>query len=341
MNYVTQILFFFGAIGVFNSFIISVYILFNKTFATLSSKLFGLFLLVVSLRILKSLFYAFSTEEPIWFLQSGPGFFLLIGPLFFSYVISLIRPNSFWVKHWKYHIASWFSAIVLLLIFIPFSTYNELNKVVVLPIINFQWLAFIVLSVIYLKVSSKNSVASALQIKWLLSLTVATVIIWSSYAFIPFEYFVSGSIIYSILFYGFFLFFLIKKKMVSKVFKRVKSNNTSTHSEKNDLLIRQLHQYMLDERLFANPDLKLSVVAKKLDISAHELSKLINDNLNKNFTDFINEYRIEEAKLLITNNSLYTIEAIGNQSGFNSKSAFYKAFKKVTNTTPAKFKEQQ
>ena len=68
--------------------------------------------------------------------------------------------------------------------------------------------------------------------------------------------------------------------------------------------------------------------------------KLINDNLHKNFTDYINEYRIEEAKQLIQDNSLYTIEAIGNQSGFNSKSAFYKAFKKITNTTPAKFKKQ-
>lgn len=110
------------------------------------------------------------------------------------------------------------------------------------------------------------------------------------------------------------------------------------HSEKSKLHIKKLNAIMANERLFANPDLKLSEVAKKLDISNHELSKLINDELDISFTEFINAYRIEEAKQLIKNNSLYTIEAIGNQSGFNSKSAFYKAFKKETNTTPAKFK---
>lgn len=73
-------------------------------------------------------------------------------------------------------------------------------------------------------------------------------------------------------------------------------------------------------------------------MSSHELSKLINENLNSNFTEFINKYRIEEAKQLIVTNSNYTIEAIGNSSGFNSKSAFYKAFKAYAGTTPAKFK---
>ena len=75
-----------------------------------------------------------------------------------------------------------------------------------------------------------------------------------------------------------------------------------------------------------------------MNISSHELSRLINENLNSSFTEFINEYRVEEAKQLIAINANYTIEAIGNQSGFNSKSAFYKAFKTYTGTTPAKFK---
>ena len=340
MNYLNQMLFFLGAIGIFNSFILAVYLLVNKSYSNLSNKLFGLFLIILSLRVLKSLFYAFSTEEPIWFLQFGPSFFLLIGPLLFCYILSVTKPNSFWVKYWKQHILFWVLIIIGLMILFPFSNYNELNKKIILPIINSQWLFYIIFSGIYIKTNSISQKCNPLKHKWLLVLLIAILIIWIFYTFIAFNYFVSGSIVFSILFYSFFLFFLFKKKITSKVFQKTNQRNTITTNEMTDDLVGKLNIIMINEKLFTNPNLKSSDVAVKLDISTHELSKLINDNIYKNFTDFINEYRIEEAKQLIEANSIYTIEAIGNQSGFNSKSAFYKAFKKFTNVTPAKYKSQ-
>ncbi len=341
MNYISQILFFFGALGVFNSFIVTIYLLANKSYSNLNNRLFGIFLLLLNLRVLKSLFYAFSTEEPIWFLQSGPSFFLLIGPLFFCYTLSVIKPNSFWIKYWKHHILFWLILVVFLIIFIPFKEYNNLNKTIILPIINLQWLFFILLSGIFIKLDFKSHKNNQIKIKWLLILTMAILIIWTSYMFTSFDYFISGSIIFSILFYTFFLFFFFRKKTTSKVFEKVKLKNNIIYSEKSNPLINQLNLIMDNERLFINPNLKLSELAEKLNISTHELSKLINEYIGKNFTDLINEYRIKEAKQLIQENSLYTIEAIGHQSGFNSKSAFYKAFKRYTDTTPAKFKAQQ
>jgi len=340
MNYITQILFFFGAIGVFNSFIVAIYLLINKSYSNINNLLFGLFLLLLSLRVLKSLFYAFSTEKPIWFLQSGPSFFLLIGPLFFCYTLSIIKPNSFWIKYWKLHILFWLAIVIFLIILVPFKDYNDLNKTIILPIINLQWLFYILLSGIFIKSNFITQKNNQIKMKWLLTLTLAVLILWSNYTFISFDYFVSGSIIFSILFYFFFMYFLIKKKNTSKIFEKRKKKNTFNPSQKHQLLISQLNAVMVNEQLFIHPYLKSSEVAEKLNISTHELSKLINDNMGKNFTDFINEYRIQQAKQLIQDNSLYTIEAIGNQSGFNSKSAFYKAFKKITGITPAKYKSQ-
>ncbi len=341
MNFITQILFFFGAIGVFNSFMVAVYLLINKSYSNLSNRLFALFLFILNLRILKSLFYAFSTDEPIWFLQSGPSFFLLIGPLFFCYTLRIIKPNSFWITYWKHHLLFWLSVVIFLMIFVPFKENIDLNKTIILPIINLQWLFFILLSAIFIKSNFKTQKNNQIKIKWLLILTLALLTLWSNYTFISFDYFVSGSIVFSILFYLFFVYFLIKKRYASKIFEKTKKKNTFSSSQKNLLLINQLNEVMVNEQLFLNSNLKLSEVAEKLDISAHELSKLINDSTGKNFTDFINEYRIEQAKQLIEDNSLYTIEAIGNQSGFNSKSAFYKAFNKFTKTTPAKYKAQK
>lgn len=334
MNYLSQILFFFGAIGAFNSLILALYLSLSKSYSKLEYRLFGLFLLILSFRVLKSLFYSFSTVEPIWFLQSGPSFFLLIGPFLFSYTLSIINPNSYWIKHWKAHIAFWACVVACLMFFMSFKDNRDLYKTTILPIINLQWLVFILISGVSIKSNYKNSP----QIKWLSILTTAILIIWTFLAFTSFDYFIGGSIIFSILFYVCFLFFVFEKKIVSKIFEKTKLKKNITHSEKSIFLIEKLNTIMANERLFTNPDLKLSEVAKELNISNHELSKLINDKLDKNFTEFINAYRIEKAKKLIKHNSLYTIESIGNQSGFKSKSAFYKAFKKVTNTTPAKFK---
>lgn len=337
MNYLSQILFFFGAIGAFNSLILAFYLSLSKSYAKLENRLFGLFLLILSLRVLKSLFYSFSTEEPIWFLQSGPAFFLLIGPFFFSYTLSIISTNSFWIKHWKSHIAFWVCVVVCLMFFIPFEDYRQLHKTTILPIINAQWFVYIIISSFFIKLNYEKS----LQIKWLITLTTAVLIIWTYFTFISFDYFVGGSIIFSTIFYLSFLFFLINKKITSKIFEKrkvIKSINISKESEKS---IEQLISLMISEKPYKNPDLKLTDVAQNLEISSHELSKLINENLQISFTEFINKYRVEEAKLLITTKSNYTIEAIGNISGFNSKSAFYKAFKIHTGTTPSKYESQK
>ena len=58
---------------------------------------------------------------------------------------------------------------------------------------------------------------------------------------------------------------------------------------------------------------------------------------NKNFSLFINEYRIEEAKRILDSKSKLKIEVIAEMCGFNSNSTFYSVFKKITNTTPAKY----
>jgi AraC-like DNA-binding protein len=91
--------------------------------------------------------------------------------------------------------------------------------------------------------------------------------------------------------------------------------------------------------LYKDPNLKLNDLARGINISSHLLSQLLNDNLGKSFNTYINEYRIREACKLIEINHHLTFEAIGYEVGFNSKSTFYTAFKKIKDTTPALFKE--
>ena len=95
---------------------------------------------------------------------------------------------------------------------------------------------------------------------------------------------------------------------------------------------------MIEDKLYQNANLKSSEIAKKLGLTTHQFSQLLNDNLKKNFATFVNEYRIDCAKQKIISISNITLEEIGYECGFNSKSTFYTTFKKLVGKTPAQFK---
>lgn len=105
--------------------------------------------------------------------------------------------------------------------------------------------------------------------------------------------------------------------------------------------INQLIQIMEDEKLYTNPQLTLQLLAQEMEVNSNYISQVINEQLNQNFYDFVNHYRIEEAKRQLQSPEAkkYTIEAIAQQVGFNSKSTFNRAFKKYTELTPSQYKK--
>lgn len=89
---------------------------------------------------------------------------------------------------------------------------------------------------------------------------------------------------------------------------------------------------------YLNSDLNLNELADMLQVSPNHLSQIINDCFNQNFYDFINQYRIEEfQKNMMANENRFTILGLAFEVGFNSKSAFYKAFQKHSKITPTEF----
>ena len=104
---------------------------------------------------------------------------------------------------------------------------------------------------------------------------------------------------------------------------------------------------METEKLYLNEDCSLETISSAFNIPRHHLSNILNTDLKKSFNDFINEYRIKHACLLLTDiqKKDITIEAIGFECGFNSRSCFYRAFKTHTGHTPKEyiktFQEQQ
>jgi AraC-like DNA-binding protein len=111
--------------------------------------------------------------------------------------------------------------------------------------------------------------------------------------------------------------------------------------ERSDTYLQRLLDLMKTEKPYMDGELTLQKLAKALAISPHHLSQTINEQLNQNFIDFINAYRIEEAKRMLVDPAKkhYSILAVSEEVGFNSKSAFNTAFKRHANMTPSEFRK--
>ncbi|MBK7214746.1 MAG: helix-turn-helix domain-containing protein [Bacteroidales bacterium] len=120
-----------------------------------------------------------------------------------------------------------------------------------------------------------------------------------------------------------------------------KYSNSSLSEEQKASLIKQLETLIENEKIYTIDNLSIHDVALRLGTNSKYISQIINEYYQKNFYNYINEFRIEEAKRLLKkeDNNKYSILGIANMVGFSSKSAFNSAFRKFTGTTPSEFRK--
>jgi len=108
------------------------------------------------------------------------------------------------------------------------------------------------------------------------------------------------------------------------------------------MVMPRLRKAIQEDRVYLNPNLTLQDLAVRLHVHRNYLSQIINVKYRMNFKDFLNQYRIEEAKkmLLSAEYDHKTVLAVVYDAGFNSKSVFNNAFKKFTGLTPSEFRNQ-
>ncbi|SHG42237.1 helix-turn-helix domain-containing protein [Chryseobacterium sp. OV279] len=103
--------------------------------------------------------------------------------------------------------------------------------------------------------------------------------------------------------------------------------------------LKSLLQFMEIEKPYLDDKLTLQKLAELISLPEKQLSLLINQHTGKHFFDFINEFRINDAKTLLKEQSQLTVLEVLYEVGFNSKSSFYTAFKKETNLTPTDYRK--
>lgn len=128
--------------------------------------------------------------------------------------------------------------------------------------------------------------------------------------------------------------------------QEVHSNQNNAFSLNSNLFeqhFHRLHELIISEALYRNENLSIGDIAQRVDMSSGYVSKIIKKTTNKNFPSWINEFRVEDAKVMFEDEAFnhYTTLSIGLEAGFKSKSTFYAAFKRITGETPAKFRKKK
>ena len=120
----------------------------------------------------------------------------------------------------------------------------------------------------------------------------------------------------------------------------IKYSGSTLKEEDSNKYAEQLSTFMLSEKPYLDPGLTLPQLATQINISSHHLSQIINEKFNLNFFEYINQFRVDEIKARIKDPKYQSFSFLGIalDSGFNSKSAFNRMFKKFTGQTPSQYK---
>ena len=121
----------------------------------------------------------------------------------------------------------------------------------------------------------------------------------------------------------------------------LKYKKSSLVEEKKELILDRILIQIKEEKYFKSSTASLSGLAKSINESSHHVSQVINEKLNQSFFELLATYRVEEAKAILKTElgKKLTIEEIAEQVGYNSKSAFNTAFKKIASQTPSQYRD--
>ena len=299
------------------------------------------------------------------------GMMFLFGPLFYFYSKSVIDNTFRWKKKYWLHFIPY---LLQLLYNIPFLAAGKpfwlefvntflsgnlpigLTEKVILAAQDVQMLIYLILISRWLR-AAKNKYGNAQyvvsitsRLKWLTALmycfALFFITVFSLYIFVlaKGKYDPVTNYIYTLVTSGIIYFIAYKlvlnPELISPGFAQKYKAYMQFIGDDGEKYLQKLRALMDDTKIFTDPDLKLALLGEKLGLPSHQVSKLINEKFGKSFNDYVNEYRVREfiSRIGQAQNQSYTIYGIALDVGFNSKSSFNTAFKKITGKTPSDYK---
>jgi AraC-like DNA-binding protein len=335
---------------------------FRKKGNTKANKNLGLFVLSFSFILVFYVLYKsrFLYEFPlVYFRKLWVPLILLLGPLLLFYVKDLFKIKysiTYKLLHLSLSIIA-FSYYLAFHFINPESTFFNAS----MDVIYYSWLRntqmFIYLILVYNVLKKEKNNIGVNVVKWLHYMIytyagfVASMIVYSSLGGFDFfsrdgwDYVTCLFVSSSIILLG--VFGLIQPQIFwgfnvdGSAFNAIKYEKSGLIPSLAEELKKMLIELMVDDKVYRNNNLNLEDLSLLLGTTKHNTSQIINEHFNENFFDFLNDFRIDEAKELLSNTDCkMTISEILYDVGFNNKVTFNSAFKKRTGITPSQFRIQ-
>lgn len=350
----------------------------NNKFNTKANHWFSAFVFCIFLLVLENiLLYTKIIPENVLISEMISLVSLIIAPVFFLSICYYVYPVRKWKKTDFLHFA--FATLIFVLILLshlipvespPKKVSEEaintasliLNTLFGLQVISYCILAFLKIGRHQKNIQLINSTVEHINLEWVKNITICIFIIalfWVSDIIFNLSdsserFDIISSLVYiiGILYTTYywqrqkeiFPYDVKAKEEINVIINETAIPLDSRKKLLSDERLEQLKDALLElmntEKPFLDADLSLVKLASALNISSHLLSYVINKGFNENFYQFINRYRVEEAKKRILDPEMghLSILGIGFEVGFNSKTAFNTTFKKVTGKSPTAFK---
>lgn len=363
---------------ILHGFVLSQIFFFRKKGKRSTNRLLGVILFLFSLHILSYL--AFWTRYNLQFPHMralSATFSFLYGPLLFLYVLSILRTDKKW-KKWE--LLHFLPFLVYLIYLSPIYFQTGAQKAAVLREVmqqitqsptsfefsggellaealkslhmgiyaglifnlkRFNGFFNIQFQRISLKKNQWINIIKYCFLGFILSNLLFYVLVQAIGYGLEYDYIISFAMSVFIFTIGYIGF--IRPEFLHEAHNGSKYENSSLEELKANQYVEHLLSYMEEEKPFINGDLKLEDLSKDLEIPRHHLSQIINERLRKNFFEFINSYRVEEAKKILCDPKKqdYIILRVALESGFNNKTSFNTAFKNEVGLTPSEFRKKK
>lgn len=365
-------------IGIFIAFFLAL-LIFTKKGRNLADTILGIWMIIIGIHLLT--YYTYTTKiifEYPFFLGFNIPIPFLHGPILHLYTLALTNPEKFKIKKWLLH---FILPVLIIVFYTPFWILNGKQKIELFNnsskgidnylldtniLMNISGIFYVIITSILLQKHKKRilnqfSNQEKINLDWLRFLYFMMALMWIFIIGIKNDTLIFSATSVFVVFIGYFgikqvgiftdnnLEFVenevieaIKTVVISETVERKKYAKSGLNQDIAKELHQRLQVLMEKEKLFTEPELTLTDLAKRLDIHPNYLSQIINEIEGINFYDYVNALRVEEFKRLVVllENQKYTLLAIAFECGFNSKSVFNRFFKKATDLSPSEYMKQ-
>lgn len=328
---IDRIVLLMSSIGIMSSFFFAMLLLVTKNKYAKANVFLAMYLLVFGLRMAKSVFYNYYTFHPtVHHLVIGS--LLLVGPSLWFYALQLRKQTL--------------KKIACIIHYFPFIVFSSFTALLPDYGSSSIYLTLFLHGIVYSSITAYSCLNEThIPVKrWIILLCLVTVAMFLNSTLIFFEFtpfFPSSAFLFS----GCMTLLIVYALAHLSLFQaeQVKYANSNVAATEVAQQYNKLKVLMEEKELYLDSELTLTKLSALLGISSKQLSQVINQTENVNFSQYIANYRIAEAKSLLKNPNYSDckIAAIAYESGFNSISAFNTAFKKRTHTTASKFRESE